>query len=229
MARREDGMKSKNINITIAVVVLLLVGLAAILWVSHRAGEAGRTMAGQGAVSATNEVAGPLPDMVVERMADPDYRAALRALTDERREAVVAAAAVRASMQKLADEAAAQLRDAELPVDPDAVQTRTRQHAQWLPLEADLKAHQAKLDEIQSRTQALISGRMNEQYAARRRTGGSPRPQGVTVTRAPETLPLATEPIVITNRPGGSMKLPPSLPEPKPVTVTVQPVAKPTP
>ncbi len=229
MARREDGMKSKNINITIAIVVLLLVGLAAILWVSHRAGAANRAPEGQGTVSATNEVSGPLPDMVVERMADPDYRAALRALTDERREAVVAAAAVRASMQKLADEAAAQLRDAELPVDPEAVQTRTRQHAQWLPLEAELRAHQAKLDEIQTRTQTLISGRMNEQYAARRRTGGSPRPQGVTVTRAPETLPLATEPIVITNRPGGSMKLPPSLPERKPVTVTVQPVAKPTP
>jgi hypothetical protein len=227
MASNKDIMKTQNNRPVIVILALLVVGLAVAIFV-WRTGDAD-TLDDNGATAATNAASKPFPNMVEERMGDPDYKAALKALTDERREAVVAAAAVRASMQKLADEAAAQLRDAELPVDPDAVQTRTRQHAQWLPLEADLKAHQAKLDEIQSRTQALISGRMNEQYAARRRTGGAPRPQGVTVTRAPETLPLATEPIVITNRPGGSMKLPPSLPEPKPVTVTVQPVAKPTP
>jgi hypothetical protein len=228
MASKRDIMKTQNNRPVIVILALLVVGLAVAIFV-WRTGDAD-TPDVNGATAVTSAASKPFPNMVVERMGDPDYRAALKALTDERRETVGAAAVVRSKMETLATELTTQLREDDAETTQTAIEAGIRQHPQWSVLEAELSDIQKQLAEIRRRTLSTVRGRMSEQYAARRGARPTPPPRDRVIVRvATNTMVLASEPIVVTNRPGGTVKPLPVKPErtpvanPQPSATTVTP------
>ncbi len=223
MAENGKGTLSKGMKTVIAVLVLLVVVLALVVsqlarQCVNRPGETGT----QGRAPSAAQPAKTFPDMADERMADEGYRAALKALTDERRETAIEARKVAEQMRVIVAASTQTLRQQGGEVSAEQIEAHARKQPDWPPLEAKRTELETKLADIQARTQKTISDRMNEQYAARR-GAISLVSNRVAVSAATNTIEFATEPIIVTNKPGTPPREFPASPVRKPAEPKARP------
>jgi len=168
----------------------------------------------------------PVLSGVEERMADPVYVEALKALTVERRGKAGEAHAIRVKMDARVAAAAAELKAeagtaavtaAASPaagsdvgaLQDEALRERLSRDPEWVALEAEQAAVQRALLDIQGRVAVLIRERMKAQAARRpaKAEGSTVRPAAVNhVTNSP--VLMQPEPVVITNVPGVRVEVP---------------------
>jgi hypothetical protein len=217
MAEHEGRMETKHLKvINMLLAVIAAVAVVALVVVLQQANQEDSSTNGDQQAGDSNANDQP-DDMVVERMADPEYRAALKALADERRRVVSEASGITKQMEAIVKVIIKNKVAEGVELSEDELKALARQDPKWVALDARIVELHTQLLDLRSRAETLVRERMKEQYAARAESAPNIFHAPPEIKLGPDTEAILQQASILTNRP-------PPVQRPNPAQHVVQPV-----